>query len=92
MKSMNKKSRHDNEKTWTSSSSGGKANEVLGKSTGSNFNPSSHAHYNVTVEGQQNGGQDGISNVSQEDGSIGRHNSEEYIIRKDVRYDVRHED
>ena len=92
MKSFTKKSKHDNEKTWTGSSNGGKADEILGKSTGNNFDPQSQTNYNATVEGHPNGAHDGISNVSQEDGSIGRHNSEDYIIRKDVRYEVRHEE
>lgn len=69
-----------------------KACEVLGKSTGSNFNPAGYSQYKARVEGPGDSKEnDGTSNVSQEDGSIGRADSEEHIIRKDVVYEVRRE-
>ncbi|EXJ59770.1 hypothetical protein A1O7_03917 [Cladophialophora yegresii CBS 114405] len=68
----------------------------VGKSTGINFVPANHAQYHASVEGPQGQGEafanDGRSNASHEEGSLGRHNSEEFIIRKDVEYTVRHED
>jgi hypothetical protein len=68
--------------------------EDQGKSTGINFVPDSHAQYHVSVEGPHSEGfaNDGRSNASHEEGSLGRHNSDEFIIRKDVEYTVRHED
>ncbi|OAP56218.1 hypothetical protein AYL99_09397 [Fonsecaea erecta] len=70
-----------------------KAGEVLGKSTSINFCPPDHMRYHASVEGPHNEGfnHDGRSNVSHEEDSLGRHNSEEFIIRKDVEYTVRHE-
>ncbi|EXJ53418.1 uncharacterized protein A1O5_13352 [Cladophialophora psammophila CBS 110553] len=75
-----------------------KADEVLGKSTGINFCPPSHTQYHASVEGPHNEGinndginNDGRSNASHEEGSLGRHNSDEFIIRKDVEYTIRHE-
>ncbi|KAJ9611328.1 hypothetical protein H2200_004512 [Cladophialophora chaetospira] len=64
--------------------------EDMGKSTGMN-----HTQYHASVEGPHNEGgynQEVRSNASQEEGSLGRHNSDEFIIRKDVEYTVRHED
>lgn len=58
----------------------------------SNFSGSMHAQYHATVQGPQHGNRDdGVSNASHEEGSVGRQNSEDYIIRKDVRYEVRQE-
>ncbi|ETI29384.1 hypothetical protein G647_01837 [Cladophialophora carrionii CBS 160.54] len=66
----------------------------MGKSTGINFVPANHAQYHASVEGPQSEGfaNDGRSHASHEEGSLGRHNSDEFIIRKDVEYTVRHED
>lgn len=70
----------------------GHAGEVLGKSTGINFTPVGHSQYQTRIEGPNNGkNNDGTSNASQEEGSIGRAGSEEHIIRKDVVYEVRRE-
>ena len=69
----------------------GKAEEVLGKSTGTAFIPMSQGQYSARVDGHQRGHHDGASNASQEEGSLGRDNSEDFIIRKDVQYEVRHE-
>ncbi|KIW34857.1 uncharacterized protein PV07_01605 [Cladophialophora immunda] len=70
-----------------------KADEASGKSTGINFCPPNHTRYHASVEGPHNEGlnNDGRSNVSHEEGSLGRHNSDEFIIRKDVEYTIRHE-
>ncbi|KAL2437929.1 hypothetical protein ABEF95_009346 [Exophiala dermatitidis] len=71
----------------------GKADEVLGVSTGFNFSNVGYSRYQTRVEGPANGkSHDGTSNDSQEAESIGRSNSEEHIIRKDVVYEVRRED
>jgi hypothetical protein len=65
------------------------------KSSGADFRPAGYNQYQVRVDGPTGGknNNDGISGVSQEDGSVGtgRHGSEEHIIRKEVVYDVRRE-
>ena len=66
----------------------GDADEDLARSTDNNFLASRNTRYHANVEGPHN---DGRSNASQEEGSIGRHNSDELIIRKDVEYTVRQE-
>lgn len=69
-----------------------KPDEVLGKSSGVNFNPAGYSQYKTRIEGPSNGKEnDSTSNDSQEDGSIRRADSEEHIIRKDVVYEVRRE-
>lgn len=67
----------------------------LAKGTGIDFGPTNHTQYHASVEGPHTEGGyngDGRSNASHEDGSLGRHNSDEFIIRKDVEYTVRHEE
>lgn len=87
----NQRSRNEASKITTQSGTG-KADAVLGKSTGINFNPTGYSQYKARVEGPTDGKEnDGTSNVSQEDSSIGRADSEEHIIRKDVVYEVRRE-
>lgn len=62
----------------------------LAKSSGADFRPAGHTQYYARVDGPNpSKGNDGVSSASQEDGSVGRHGSEEHIIRKEVVYDVR---
>lgn len=86
MESMPRKDTTGTVKTRTNNA---KSDEVLGKSTSSSFNTQMHTTDPATVEGPP--ANDGISNASHEDGSLGRHNSDEYIIRKDMTYEVRYE-
>lgn len=73
----------------------GTINDDEGKDTGLDFGTANHTQYHASVEGPRNEGGyngDGRSNASHEDGSLGRHNSDEFIIRKDVEYTVQHEE
>jgi hypothetical protein len=87
----NQRSKNEADKIATRGGAG-KAYEVLGKSTGINFNPAGYSQYKARVEGPSDSkDNDGTSNGSREDSSTGRADSEEHIIRKDVVYEVRHE-
>jgi hypothetical protein len=95
MDSLNaQRSKNGDTKNFSQAGNDEPPHEDLGKSTGINFVPDSHAQYHVSVEGPHSEGfaNDGRSNASHEEGSLGRHNSDEFIIRKDVEYTVRHED
>lgn len=76
----------------TKENESGKAKKVSANSTGINFNSTGYSQYQARIEGPNNGKEiDLSSNTSQGEGSIGRANSEEHIIRKDVVYEVRPE-
>jgi hypothetical protein len=69
----------------------GKEEEILGVSSGVNFTPRGYSGYQSRVEGPTNARpNDGVSHSSHEGESVGS-GSEDYIIRKDIVYEVRHE-
>jgi hypothetical protein len=69
-----------------------KGDENGGRPDHASFTTPSHRQYQATVEGPHAISHDVVSNASRDDGSIGRQNSEDHIIRKDVRYEVRAEE
>ncbi|RMZ85431.1 hypothetical protein DV737_g753, partial [Chaetothyriales sp. CBS 132003] len=82
LKSFTKnKSKGTQNESWNASSNDNRIKDRIGKSTS----------YKALVDTQNGNAQDGVSNASHEEGSFGRHNSEDHIIRKDIQYEVRHE-
>ncbi|KAK5267786.1 hypothetical protein LTR99_009758 [Exophiala xenobiotica] len=62
------------------------------KSSGADFRNAGRTQYHARVDGPTlSKSHDGISSGSQEDVSVGRHGSEDHIIRKEVAYEVRNE-
>lgn len=86
-----KKSKIRGGRSWTRSGHD-KAEEVLGPTMNGNSSmvPLHHGQYEAKIEAQKaKMHNDAIS--SHEGDSIGRHNSEEQIIRKEIEYEVRYE-
>ncbi|KIX00816.1 uncharacterized protein Z518_09881 [Rhinocladiella mackenziei CBS 650.93] len=68
----------------------GNGNGSMAKSSGADFRPAGYAQYHARIDGPNLGkSNDGVFSALQEDGSVGRHGSEEHIIRKEMVYDVR---
>ncbi|RMD41550.1 hypothetical protein DV735_g3591, partial [Chaetothyriales sp. CBS 134920] len=80
-------------KSFTKTKSKGTQNASWNASSNDNIisNHNKSTSYKALVNAQNGTTQDAMSNGSREDLSFGRHDSEDYIIRKDVHYEVRHE-
>ncbi|RMZ82152.1 hypothetical protein DV738_g1845, partial [Chaetothyriales sp. CBS 135597] len=80
-------------KSFTKSKTKGTQNASWNASSNDNIIPNHNksTSYKALVNAQNGTTPDAMSNGSREDVSFGRHDSEDYIIRKDVHYEVRHE-